>query len=89
MRTYSALCMASALAVAMAAEEPQRETLNVGLTVGDAKVGASFTQGCYRMDQGKLSVMVCLDKKLSTALTAAERKWEGPESAFIIHTTHG
>lgn len=50
--------------------------LNIGITVGDANVGASFTQGCYKMDQGKLNVMVCLDKKLSTALAAAARKWE-------------
>ncbi len=76
MRTSSALCVASALAVVVAAEEPQREMLNIGVTVGDANVGASFTQGCYKMDQGKLNVMVCLDKKLSTALAAAARKWE-------------
>ena len=77
MRKYGALCVASALAVAAATEEPQRETLNVGFTVGDTNVGASFTAGCYKMDQGKLTVMICLDKKLSTALTAAEREWKG------------
>lgn len=88
MRTmHRALCLATAtLALATANEEVQRETLNVGVTVGDANVGASFTAGCFRMEQGKLNVMVCLDKKSSAALTAAKRKWEGVKKRGLTRT---